>query len=205
MSLVETKNKKIFLWHSVRHISKRARGVFFLNNACLKVFSYFPAILKLKAVDRGVVVIRGTEAGRYLAMNDEGRLYGSVSKPGHLQVNQLLLQQNEPSAVVPLSPPWRTNVTSWRSWRRTTTTPTCPANTRTGGGTWPWKRTAKPSWAPGLTADRRPSSFCPVSCRAAASENARPRTRPASTPGASPTASRDPRSTGRPWGVHCSA
>ncbi|XP_056898517.1 putative fibroblast growth factor 1 [Takifugu flavidus] len=34
-------------------------------------------VLKLKAVDRGVVVIRGTEAARYLAMNDEGRLYGS--------------------------------------------------------------------------------------------------------------------------------
>uniref|UniRef100_A0A674MWR7 Fibroblast growth factor n=1 Tax=Takifugu rubripes TaxID=31033 RepID=A0A674MWR7_TAKRU len=31
----------------------------------------------LKAVDRGVVVIRGTEAARYLAMNDQGRLYGS--------------------------------------------------------------------------------------------------------------------------------
>ncbi|XP_003970487.1 putative fibroblast growth factor 1 [Takifugu rubripes] len=34
-------------------------------------------VLKLKAVDRGVVVIRGTEAARYLAMNDQGRLYGS--------------------------------------------------------------------------------------------------------------------------------
>lgn len=37
------------------------------------------AVLKLRAVDRGVVVIQGTEAGRYLAMNDEGRLYSSVS------------------------------------------------------------------------------------------------------------------------------
>lgn len=60
-------------------------------------------MLKLKAVDRGVVVIRGTEAGRYLAMNDEGRLYGSVSEPR--QVNQLLLQQNQPAAVVTFSPP----------------------------------------------------------------------------------------------------
>ncbi|XP_022072107.1 putative fibroblast growth factor 1 [Acanthochromis polyacanthus] len=34
-------------------------------------------VLKLKAVNIGVVVIQGTEAGRYLAMNDEGRLYGS--------------------------------------------------------------------------------------------------------------------------------
>ncbi|XP_054454020.1 putative fibroblast growth factor 1 [Anoplopoma fimbria] len=34
-------------------------------------------VLKLKAVDRGVVVIQGTEAGRYLAMNDEGRLFSS--------------------------------------------------------------------------------------------------------------------------------
>ncbi|KAG7466617.1 fibroblast growth factor 1 [Solea senegalensis] len=34
-------------------------------------------VLKIKAVDRGVVVIQGTEAGRYLAMSDEGRLYSS--------------------------------------------------------------------------------------------------------------------------------
>ncbi|XP_056296207.1 putative fibroblast growth factor 1 [Pseudoliparis swirei] len=34
-------------------------------------------VLKLKAVDRGVVVVQGTEAGRYLAMSDEGRLYSS--------------------------------------------------------------------------------------------------------------------------------
>ncbi|XP_005795549.2 putative fibroblast growth factor 1 [Xiphophorus maculatus] len=34
-------------------------------------------VLKLKAVGRGVVVIRGTAAERYLAMSAEGRLYGS--------------------------------------------------------------------------------------------------------------------------------
>ncbi|KAF0039446.1 putative fibroblast growth factor 1 [Scophthalmus maximus] len=34
-------------------------------------------VLKIKAVDRSVVVIQGTEAGRYLAMSDEGRLYSS--------------------------------------------------------------------------------------------------------------------------------
>uniref|UniRef100_A0A3Q3IRF3 Fibroblast growth factor n=1 Tax=Monopterus albus TaxID=43700 RepID=A0A3Q3IRF3_MONAL len=34
-------------------------------------------VLKIKSVNRGVVVIQGTEAGRYLAMNDEGRLYSS--------------------------------------------------------------------------------------------------------------------------------
>ncbi|KAM7389626.1 hypothetical protein PAMP_023590 [Pampus punctatissimus] len=34
-------------------------------------------VLKLKAVDRGVVVIQGAEAGRYLAMSDEGCLYSS--------------------------------------------------------------------------------------------------------------------------------
>uniref|UniRef100_A0A8C6KNH0 Fibroblast growth factor n=1 Tax=Nothobranchius furzeri TaxID=105023 RepID=A0A8C6KNH0_NOTFU len=32
---------------------------------------------KLRAVDRGVVVIQGTETERYLAMSEEGRLYGS--------------------------------------------------------------------------------------------------------------------------------
>lgn len=37
------------------------------------------AVLKIKAVDPGVVVIQGTEAQKYLAMSDEGRLYGSVS------------------------------------------------------------------------------------------------------------------------------
>nr|XP_015798934.2 putative fibroblast growth factor 1 isoform X2 [Nothobranchius furzeri] len=34
-------------------------------------------VLKLRAVDRGVVVIQGTETERYLAMSEEGRLYGS--------------------------------------------------------------------------------------------------------------------------------
>ncbi|XP_047441485.1 putative fibroblast growth factor 1 [Mugil cephalus] len=34
-------------------------------------------VLRLKAVDRGVVVIQGAEAQRYLAMSDEGRLYSS--------------------------------------------------------------------------------------------------------------------------------
>ncbi|XP_030594658.1 putative fibroblast growth factor 1 isoform X2 [Archocentrus centrarchus] len=34
-------------------------------------------VLKLRAVDRGVVVIQGTEASRYLAMSGEGRLYSS--------------------------------------------------------------------------------------------------------------------------------
>ncbi|XP_028271451.1 putative fibroblast growth factor 1 [Parambassis ranga] len=34
-------------------------------------------VLKLRSVDRGVVVIQGTEASRYLAMSDEGRLYSS--------------------------------------------------------------------------------------------------------------------------------
>ncbi|XP_034454578.1 putative fibroblast growth factor 1 [Hippoglossus hippoglossus] len=34
-------------------------------------------VLKIRSVDRGVVVIQGTEAGRYLAMSDEGRLYSS--------------------------------------------------------------------------------------------------------------------------------
>ncbi|XP_029367823.1 putative fibroblast growth factor 1 [Echeneis naucrates] len=34
-------------------------------------------VLRIRAVDRGVVVIQGTEAGRYLAMSNEGRLYSS--------------------------------------------------------------------------------------------------------------------------------
>ncbi|XP_026213644.1 putative fibroblast growth factor 1 [Anabas testudineus] len=34
-------------------------------------------VLKIKAVDRGVVVVQGTEAGRYLAMSDEGHLCSS--------------------------------------------------------------------------------------------------------------------------------
>ncbi|KAM3601774.1 uncharacterized protein V6R79_018736 [Siganus canaliculatus] len=38
-------------------------------------------ILRLKAVSVGVVVIKGETTGRYLAMNKNGRLYGSVSFP----------------------------------------------------------------------------------------------------------------------------
>lgn len=47
------------------------------------VFSPVPlhltAVLKLTAVASGVVVILATEARRYLAMSDDGRLYSSVS------------------------------------------------------------------------------------------------------------------------------
>ncbi|KAI5096946.1 fibroblast growth factor 1 (acidic), partial [Silurus meridionalis] len=35
-------------------------------------------VLKVKAVSPGVVVIRGQEAGRYLAMDRSGKLYGSA-------------------------------------------------------------------------------------------------------------------------------
>ncbi|XP_062332944.1 putative fibroblast growth factor 1 [Osmerus eperlanus] len=37
------------------------------------------AVLRVKAVGRAVVAIKGTEAGRYLAMNKDGPLLGSVS------------------------------------------------------------------------------------------------------------------------------
>lgn len=72
------------------------------------VFTLFSAVLKIKAVDRGVVVIRGTEAGRYLAMSDEGRLYGSVSIRRHPHVvndkSITATAKNKPWAVVTFSP-----------------------------------------------------------------------------------------------------
>lgn len=36
-------------------------------------------IMEITAVDVGVVAIKGIFSGRYLAMNDKGRLYASVS------------------------------------------------------------------------------------------------------------------------------
>lgn len=36
-------------------------------------------VLRLKAVSAGVVVIQGDVTGRYLAMDQNGHLYGSVS------------------------------------------------------------------------------------------------------------------------------
>lgn len=65
-----------------------------------------------------------------------------------------------PSSPTP-SRRWRMSVISWRGWRRTTTTPTCLRSTRTSAGTWPWRRTGSPNWAPGLTSDRRPYSSYP--------------------------------------------
>ncbi|XP_024918657.1 putative fibroblast growth factor 1 isoform X2 [Cynoglossus semilaevis] len=74
-------------------------------------------VLKIKAVDRGVVVIQGTETGKYLAMNDEGCLYSSVSihPGGHL-----------PQSLM--------NPTSWKNWRRISTTHTWLRSIRTGAG-----------------------------------------------------------------------
>lgn len=40
---------------------------------------YVPGIMEITAVDVGVVAIKGIFSGRYLAMNDKGRLYASVS------------------------------------------------------------------------------------------------------------------------------
>lgn len=37
--------------------------------------------MEITAVDVGVVAIKGLFSGRYLAMNDKGRLYASVSRP----------------------------------------------------------------------------------------------------------------------------
>lgn len=48
-------------------------------------------ILRLKAVSVGVVVIKGETTGRYLAMNKNGRLYGSVSFNISEFVTKLLL------------------------------------------------------------------------------------------------------------------
>lgn len=39
----------------------------------------FAGIMEITAVDVGVVAIKGLFSGRYLAMNDKGRLYASVS------------------------------------------------------------------------------------------------------------------------------
>lgn len=36
--------------------------------------------MEITAVDVGVVAIKGLFSGRYLAMNDKGRLYASVGK-----------------------------------------------------------------------------------------------------------------------------
>lgn len=42
-------------------------------------FPNVPGIMEITAVDVGVVAIKGIFSGRYLAMNDKGRLYASVS------------------------------------------------------------------------------------------------------------------------------
>lgn len=39
--------------------------------------------MELTAVDVGVVAIKGLFSGRYLAMNDKGRLYASVGTDFH--------------------------------------------------------------------------------------------------------------------------
>ncbi len=42
------------------------------------VFVCVAGIMEITAVDVGVVAIKGLFSGRYLAMNDKGRLYASV-------------------------------------------------------------------------------------------------------------------------------
>lgn len=47
------------------------------------VFLYVAGIMEITAVDVGVVAIKGLFSGRYLAMNDKGRLYASVGPDFH--------------------------------------------------------------------------------------------------------------------------
>lgn len=44
---------------------------------------YVAGIMEITAVDVGVVAIMGLFSGRYLAMNDKGRLYASVGPDFH--------------------------------------------------------------------------------------------------------------------------
>lgn len=54
---------------------------FFVEEKKTTFFASFnvPGIMEITAVDVGVVAIKGIFSGRYLAMNDKGRLYASVS------------------------------------------------------------------------------------------------------------------------------
>lgn len=53
--------------------------------------------MEITAVDVGVVAIKGLFSGRYLAMNDKGRLYASVSATSftYLPVNAALYQKKD--------------------------------------------------------------------------------------------------------------
>lgn len=51
---------------------------------CITFGLIFSGIMEITAVDVGVVAIKGIFSGRYLAMNDKGRLYASVSVMSHL-------------------------------------------------------------------------------------------------------------------------
>lgn len=46
-------------------------------------------ILEITAVDVGVVAIKGLFSGRYLAMNEKGRLYASVSVMSRRKIKHL--------------------------------------------------------------------------------------------------------------------
>lgn len=72
----------------------------------------------------------------------------------------VLINLNPTTCCVSVSPRWRMNATSWRSWRRITTTRIDLRNIRRRTGTLLWKRMGNPNWVQGLTLDRRPSSFC---------------------------------------------
>lgn len=47
-----------------------------------------PGILEITAVDVGVVAIKGLFSGRYLAMNEKGRLYASVRVTSHTHIQK---------------------------------------------------------------------------------------------------------------------
>jgi len=54
---------------------------------------YVADVLRMKAVSVGVVVIKGEMTGSYLAMNKNGRLYGSVGFHNLTSFSHLILDR----------------------------------------------------------------------------------------------------------------
>ncbi|KAI1903040.1 hypothetical protein AGOR_G00023100 [Albula goreensis] len=67
--------KRLYCLNGGYHLRVRPDGTVDSNREETDVYN----ILDVRAVSVGVVVIEGVEAGRYLAMDKDGRLYGSTT------------------------------------------------------------------------------------------------------------------------------
>ncbi|XP_037679810.1 fibroblast growth factor 22 isoform X1 [Choloepus didactylus] len=127
------------------------------------------SIVEIRSVHVGVVVVKSVHNGFYVAMDRQGRVYGSVS-PQRSWAGRGPRSSGPPSWPTPHRGSTRATAGSGSASRRTATTPTRRGTGATTGApcSWPWTAGASPGAAAGRGGTSCPPTSCPSWCPEAA-------------------------------------